>query len=310
MVKVRENHMENKVLKVKRIKDSHRDNISNVITYGLSGIMLLIILYPLYFVVIASFSDPSSVASGQVWLLPKGFTIDGYKELLKHNEIWRGYTNTILYTLVGTIIGLIVNISAAYALSRRDLVGRNFFMMMFVFTMFFNGGLIPTFLTIRDFHLYNTFTVMVLPFSVSVFDIIVARTFFQSSIPDELWDAAQIDGCGNLRYFVQIVLPLSKSIIAVLGLWIAVGLWNSYFNALIYLKDSSMYPLQIILRNILITNNMQSAMGSGEASQIALRNANLMRYSVIIVSTVPIMCVYPFVQKYFNQGVMIGAVKG
>jgi len=271
---------------------------------------LLIVLYPLYFVVIASFSDPSAVASGQIWIVPKGFTLDGYTELLKHNEIWRGYGNTILYTIAGTFVGLAVNIPAAYALSRKDLVGKKFFMLMFVFTMFFSGGLIPTFLTIKEFHLYNTFTVMVLPFSVSVFNIIVARTFFQSSIPGDLWEAAQLDGCGNLKYFIQIVLPLSKSIIAVLGLWIAVGMWNSYFNALIYLKDSSRYPLQIVLRNILIINNMQGSMGSGEAAQIAIRLSNLMRYSVIIVATVPIMCIYPFVQKYFNQGVMIGAVKG
>lgn len=168
--------------------------------------------------------------------------------------------------------------------------------------MFFNGGLIPTFLTIRDFHLYDTFLVMVLPFSVAVFNIIVARTFFQSSIPGDLWEAAQLDGCGNLKYYVQIVLPLSKAILSVLALWTAVGYWNSYFNALIYLKDQDLYPLQLVLRNILITNQMQSSMGTGEAALIALRLANLMRYSVIIVSTLPIMCMYPFVQKYFNQG--------
>jgi putative aldouronate transport system permease protein len=261
-------------------------------------------------VVIASFSDPYAVSGGQVWLVPKGFTLAGYKELLKHNEIWNGYANTIMYTAVGTLIGLAVNISAAYSLSRKDLVGRKFFMLLFVFTMFFNGGLIPTFMTIKEFNLYNTFTVMVLPFSVSVFNIIVARTFFQSSIPADLWDAAQIDGCGNLRYFFMIVLPLSKAIIAVLGLWMAVGTWNSYFGALIYLKDSSRYPLQLILRNILIVNNMEGAMGTGEAAEIALRLSNMMRYSVIIISTIPIMCVYPFIQKHFNQGVMIGAVKG
>lgn len=306
--------MENTVVKtnkaVRKIKRSRQDIAFNIVVYGLSAIVLLIVLYPLYFVVIASFSDPYAVSNGQVWILPKGFTLDGYKEILKHAEIWRGYGNTIMYTIVGTFIGLVVNIFAAYALSRKDLVGRKFFMLMFVFTMFFNGGLIPTFLTIKQFHLYNTFAVMVLPFSVNVFNIIVARTFFQSSIPDDLWDAAQIDGCGNLRYFFNIVLPLSKAVLAVLGLWTAVGIWNSYFNALIYIKDASLYPLQLILRNILIVNTMQGSMGTGEAAQVQLRLANMMRYSVIIVSTVPIMCVYPFVQKHFNQGVMIGAVKG
>jgi putative aldouronate transport system permease protein len=277
--------------------------------YAFAILFLIAIMYPIYFIVIASFSDPSSVANGQVWVFPKDFTLEGYKELLRHENIWIGYRNTILYTVVGTLIGLVVNISAAYALSRKDLVGRKFFSLFFIFTMFFSGGLIPTFLTIRDFHLYNTFLVMVLPFSVVVFDMIVARTFFQTSIPGDLWEAAQIDGCGNLRYFVLVVLPLSKAIIAVLGLWIAVGYWNSYFNALIYLKDPNLYPLQLILRNILITNQMQSGMGTGEAAQVALRLANLMRYSVIIIATIPIMCVYPFIQKYFNQGVMIGAVK-
>lgn len=287
-----------------------KDKVFRFFLYLISGFILLIVLYPLYFVVIASFSDPSAVASGQVWLVPKGLTLDGYKELFRHNEIWTGYANTILYTIVGTFIGVAVNIFAAYALSKKDLVGRKVLMWLFVFTMFFNGGLVPTFITIKDFGLYNTFWVMVLPFSVSVYNIIVARTFFENTIPAELNDAAKIDGCGNIYYFFKIVLPLSKAILAVIALWTAVGMWNSYFNALVYLKDSWRYPLQLALRNILITNNLQMSFGSGEAMQIALRLSNLMRYSVIIVSTLPIMCVYPFAQKYFNQGVMIGAVKG
>ncbi len=297
-------------LVTRKVKKSGADKIFDVVLYVLSGLIFLLVLYPLYFVVIASFSDPSAVAGGQVWLLPKGFTLDGYEEILRHSEIWIGYRNTIIYTLLGTAVGMVVNIFAAYALSRRDLVGRKFFMMLFIITMFFNGGLIPTFLTIKDFHLYNTWAVMIVPFAVSTYNIIVARTFFENNIPEELNDAARIDGCGNLHYFFKIVLPLSKAILAVIGLWTAVGMWNSYFNALIYLKDADKYPLQLILRNILITSNMQMSFGSGEAMQIALRLSSLMRYSVIIVSTLPIMCFYPFVQKYFNQGVMIGAVKG
>ena len=296
--------------KSKKVKKSGADKVFEIALYILSALILIIVLYPLYFVVIASFSDPSAVASGKVWLWPQGFTLDGYEELLRHDEIWTGYWNTILYTITGTLFGMFVNIFAAYALSRKDLVGRRFFMMMFVVTMFFNGGLIPTFLTIKDFGLYDSFWVMVIPFAVSTYNIIVARTFFENSIPEDLNDAAKIDGCGNLYYFFKIVLPLSKAILAVIGLWTAVGMWNSYFNALIYIKDSAKYPLQLILRNILITNNLQMSFGSGEAMQIALRLSNLMRYSVIIVSTLPIMCFYPFVQKYFNQGVMIGAVKG
>ena len=294
----------------KKVKKSGADKAFQFMLYLLSIALLILVVYPLYFVVIASFSDPSAVASGQVWLWPKEFTLDGYEEILKHSEIWIGYRNTILYTVAGTIFAMIVNIFAAYALSRKDLVGRRFLMLLFIFTMFFNGGLIPTFLTVKDFHLYNTYAVMIVPFAVSTYNIIVARTFFETTIPEELNDAAKIDGCGNLRYFFKRVVPLSKAILAVIGLWTAVGLWNSYFNALIYLKDADKYPLQLILRNILITSNMQMSFGSGEAMQIAIRLSNLMRYSVIIVSTLPIMCFYPFVQKYFNQGVMIGAVKG
>lgn len=292
-----------------KVKNRSSDTVLEVLNYIASVLFLILLIYPLYFIIIASFSDPSAVSNGKVWLFPSGFTLDGYRELLKHSNIWIGYRNTILYTVVGTAIGLVVNVTAAYALSRKDLAGRKFLSLFFIFTMFFNGGLIPTFLTIRDFHLYDTFLVMVLPFSVGVFNIIVARTFFQTTIPGDLWEAAQIDGCGNLRYFLLVVLPLSKAIIAVLALWIAVGYWNSFFNALIYLKNPNLLPLQLILRNILITNQMQSGMGTGEAAQIALRLASMMRYSVIIVATVPIMCIYPFVQKYFNQGVMIGAVK-
>lgn len=290
-------------------KTGNSDKLMETLLYIWAVIVLIIVLYPLYFIIIASFSDPSAVGNGQVWIFPKGFTLDGYKELLNHANIWIGYRNTIVYTVVGTLIGLIVNVSAGYALSRKDLVRRKFLSLFFIFTMFFNGGLVPTFLTIRDFHLYDTFLVMVLPFSVAVFDIIVARTFFRTGIPTELWEAAQIDGCGNLRFYAQMVLPLSKPIISVLALWFAVGQWNSYFNALIYLQNKELYPLQLILRDILVTNQMQTALGTGEAAQIALRLANLLRYSVIIVATVPIMCIYPFVQKHFNKGVMIGAVK-
>ncbi len=297
-------------IKSQKIKKSKGDRAFEIVLYILSAVLMLIVLYPLYFVVIASFSDPAAVGSGKVWLIPKGVTLDGYKELLRHSEIWIGYRNTILYTFLGTVFGVCVNVFAGYALSRKELPGRKFFTFLFVFTMFFNGGLIPTFLTIKDFHLYDSFWVLVIPFAVSVYNIIVARTFFQNNIPEDLNDAAKIDGCGDLYYFFKIVLPLSKSILSVISLWTAVGIWNSYFNALIYLKDSNLYPLQLILRNILITNDMQMTFGSGEAMQIALRLSNLMRYSVIIVSTVPIMCMYPFVQKYFNKGVMIGAVKG
>ena len=293
-----------------RIRSGGADRMFSAIIYIFAALALLVILYPLYFIIIASFSDPSAVSTGQVWLKPAGFTLDGYTALMEHDKLWLGYRNTLVYTVLGTAFGLFVNIAAAYPLSRKDLVFRTPLMILFVIPMFFSGGLIPTFLTVKEFGLYNNFWVMFIPFAVSSYNVIVARTFFESNVPGDLWDAAQIDGCGNLRFFFVIVLPLSKAILSVLALWIAVGHWNSYFNSLIYLRDENLMPLQIVLRNILVTNQMQSAMGTGEHVQIALRKAALVRYSSIIVSTIPIMCFYPFVQKYFNQGVMIGAVKG
>lgn len=293
-----------------RVRRQRKDVVFDVILYTICALLLIVILYPLWFIIIASFSDPSAVAGGHVWLWPVGFTLEGYQELLRQPQVWLGYRNTIAYTVVGTLIGLAVNIPAAYALSRKDLWGRKGLMGLYVFTMFFSGGLIPIFLTVQQAGLYNTFWVLVLPFSVSAYNIIVARTFFETSLPPDLWDAAQIDGCGNLRFFFTMALPLSKAVISVIALWTAVGQWNSYFNALIYIRDENLYPLQLIMRNILITNQNFAALGTGEAAMIAMRRANLVRYAMIIVATVPIMCVYPFIQKYFDQGVMIGAVKG
>ncbi len=286
------------------------DLIFNIILYGISIVILLIVIYPLYFIIIASFSNPTEVANGKVWFVPSQFTVDGYKEIMRHSELWTGYRNTIVYTVLGTVIGLAVNIPAAYALSRRDLVGRKLITFYFIFTMFFNGGLIPTYFTIRDFGLYDTFWVMVLPFSVAVYHIIIARTFFDSSLPQGILDAAQIDGCGNLRFFFQIALPLSKAVLAVIALYTAVSQWNAYFNALVYIRNEDLKPLQLVIRNILITNQAMAGTGDGLAAQEARRLSELMKYAVIIISTVPIMCVYPFVQKYFSQGVMIGAIKG
>lgn len=293
-----------------RVRRQRKDVVFDVILYTICALLLVVILYPLWFIIIASFSDPSAVAGGHVWLWPVGFTLEGYQELLRQPQVWLGYRNTIAYTVVGTLIALAVNIPAAYALSRKDLWGRKGLMGLYVFTMFFSGGLIPIFLTVQQAGLYNTFWVLVLPFSVSAYNIIVARTFFETSLPPDLWDAAQIDGCGNLRFFFTMALPLSKAVISVIALWTAVDQWNSYFNALIYIRDENLYPLQLIMRNILITNQNFAALGTGEAAMIAMRRANLVRYAMIIVATVPIMCVYPFIQKYFDQGVMIGAVKG
>lgn len=270
----------------------------------------LITLYPLIYTLSASLSAPLHIMRGDVVLFPVGFTLDSYRRVFASANILNGYKNTLIYAFSGTAINLVLTIMAAYPLSLPDLRGKSFFTFMITFTMFFSGGLIPIFLTVQQAGLYNTFWVLVLPFSVSAYNIIVARTFFETSLPPDLWDAAQIDGCGNLRFFFTMALPLSKAVISVIALWTAVGQWNSYFNALIYIRDENLYPLQLIMRNILITNQNFAALGTGEAAMIAMRRANLVRYAMIIVATVPIMCVYPFIQKYFDQGVMIGAVKG
>ena len=293
------------------IRKTSADRTFDFIIYAIAGLMTLLALYPMYFIVIASVSDPNLVARGDVLLWPQGLSLDGYRHLFSMGNLWQGYGNTILYTLAGTLIMLAVNIPVAYSLSRKDLVGRGFFTFFFIFPMFFGGGLIPTFIILNNtFNMVDTFLVMVLPFSVISYYIVVARTFFQTSLPGELWDAAQIDGCGNLRYFFQIVLPLSKAILAVIALWAAVGHWNSYFNAMIYLRTPEKYPLQLVMRNILINNEMAASAMTGSAAADINRKANLIKYGAIVVSSLPIMTMYPFVQKYFNQGVMIGALKG
>ena len=251
------------------IRKAKADRVFDLVIYTIAALMTIISLYPMYFIVIASISDPNLVARGDIILLPRNVTLDGYRHLFSMSNLWQGYLNTILYTVVGTLIMLIVNIPVAYVLSRKDLVGRGFFTFFFIFPMFFGGGLIPTFIILNNtFNMVDTFLVMVLPFSVIAYYIVVARTFFTTSIPGELWDAAQIDGCGNLRYFFTIVLPLSKAILAVIALWAAVGHWNSYFNAMIYLRTSSKFPLQLVMRNILINNEMAASAMTGSAAAV------------------------------------------
>lgn len=297
-------------VKKRKMKMSRGDRICMFFVYAIAILLIAMIVYPLWFIIIASFSDPAEVASGKVWLWPQHINLGGYQELFKQPIIWRSYLNTILYTVVGTLVALVINIPAGFAMSRKDLLGRKWINMFYVIPMFISGGLIPIYLVTKNFGLLDTFTVMVLPFSVSCYNIIVARTFFKTNIPDGLWEAAQIDGCGTIRYFLTIVLPLSKAILAVIGLWTAVGIWNSWFNALIYLNDESLQPLQLILRRILISN--ESLLGASASGAIAVelrQKADMMKYAAIVISTAPIMCLYPFLQKYFNQGVMVGSIK-
>ena len=298
------------------VKESKRDKIFLACNYIYVFIAFVIVFYPLVYILSASISDPKLVGSGEMWLFPKGITFDGYKRVFENANIWIGYGNTILYTVVGTTINLLVTLPAAYALSRKDFVGRNFFMGMFMVTMFFGGGLVPTYLLVKELGMINTMWAIVIPSAASIWNIIVSRTFFQSAIPKELQEAAQIDGCTNMRLFIRIILPLSMPIIAVMALFYGVGNWNSYFSALIYLNDADKYPLQLVLRQILVLQEM-SAQGGGmiDTSTAAAMNskaeiAALVQYAVIIVATVPIIAIYPFLQRYFVQGVMIGSVKG
>ena len=293
-----------------KVQRTRGDKIFNFFLYLVTGILTLIALYPMYFIIIASFSSPAAVANGNVVLFPVNPTFSGYAKLMGYTSIWVGYRNTIAYTILGTLVILAVNLPAAYALSRKDLVGRRLINLIFIVPMFFSGGLLRTYMIVKDFGLVDNFWVMIIPFSVITYYVIVARTFFSNSLPDGIWEAAQIDGCGNLRFFFSFVLPLSKAIIAVIALWAAVGIWNQYFNALIYIRSDNLQPLQIILRAILINNQSMASMTTGSAAQEARELAELIKYAVIVVSSAPIMCMYPFVQKYFNQGVMIGAMKG
>jgi putative aldouronate transport system permease protein len=292
-------------------RQSTGDKAFDIINVILMCLVLIVILYPLWFVVIASVSDPLKVMSGEVLFWPQGVSLKAYNMVFRDPLIMSGYGNTLIYTCLGTTINLIMTVLAAYPLSRKDWVGRGFFMALVMFTMFFSGGTIPTYLIMNDLGLVNTIWAIVLPGAVSVYNTIVMRTFFINSIPPELQEAAQVDGCSNTRLLLQIVLPLSKPILAVMVLFYGVMHWNAFFGALIYLTDSSKYPLQLILRSILIQNTASQDM-LGEVDTIGNRAmlAETLKYALIIVSTVPMMILYPFLQRFFEKGVMVGAVKG
>lgn len=291
-------------------KKKTSEKIFDVLVYLFAIALMLLIVYPLWFVIIASFSDPADVANGNVWFWPNEWKLDGYQKLFEQRLIWRSYLNTLFYTFAGTLFALVVNIPAGFVLTRKEMLGHKYLVWFYIIPMFFGGGLIPTYLVVNKLGLVDTIWVMIVPFAVSTFNIIVVRTFFQNNIPDGLWEAAQIDGSGLIRYFFQMVLPLSKAVIAVIGLWTAVGIWNSWFNALIYLRNEDLQPLQLILRRMLINNQvlMKSTSAGNLAAELRAL-ADMMKYASIVVSTAPIMMLYPFLQKYFNQGVMIGALK-
>ncbi|UVI28456.1 carbohydrate ABC transporter permease [Paenibacillus spongiae] len=292
------------------IKESRGDRLFTIINYSVLSLLLATVLFPLLHVLSASFSSPQAIISGRVWLFPVDFSLEGYKTVFNYGLVWSGYANSLFYAVVGTTINVILTIMAAYPLSRKDFMGRQFFMFLFVFTMLFNGGLIPTYLLVKQLGMLDTRWAMIIPGALAVFNVIITRTYFRTTISDELLEAAQIDGCRNLRFLWKIVVPLSGPIIAVMALFYAVGHWNSYFGALIYLRDQGLYPLQLILKNLLVQNEFDPTM-MGDVEQMAQKAylTQLLKYSLIVVASLPVLIIYPFVQKHFVKGVMIGSLK-
>ena len=289
------------------------DRVFDVVNVLFMVVMLIIFVWPLWFVVIASVSDPNEIWNGNVLLIPKGFTMVAYEALADYSMIWIGYRNTIIYTVVGTLVNLVMTVCAAYPLSRKDFMPRNFFMVMFMITMYFGGGLIPTYLVVSNLNLINTPWAMIIPGACSIYNVIIMRTYFINSIPHSLQEAAELDGANAFQFLMKVVLPLSKPIIAVVALYYAVGHWNDFYTALLYINDQDLLPLQSFLRDILMSNKMSLNNMQGldaAAAEAKMQLSQTLKYSVIIISTVPVLCVYPFIQKYFVKGIMIGSVKG
>ncbi len=294
-----------------KIAMSSADKAFNIGNTIILTVVLLLVLYPLWFILIASISDPNLVTLGKITFYPKDITFAGYERVFEYEDVWTGFRNSFFYTIGYAGIGTVLTVTAGYVLSRKDLVGRKFILSIFMVCMFFNGGLIPTYMVISDLNMIDTVWAVIIPNCVWVYNILIARTFFSTTIPDELLEASRLDGCSNIKFFAKIVVPLSPAIIAVIILFYAVAQWNSFFDAMIYLKDKDLFPLQVHLRNILLMNSVDGSM-LGDASSMDERQrlADMLKYVLIIVSTTPMFIVYPFVQRFFVKGVMIGAVKG
>jgi putative aldouronate transport system permease protein len=294
-----------------RIKDSVGDKIFNIFINIFLWASLIVVLYPIIYIVSASFSTPSEVISGKVWLWPVKPTLLGYQAVFKNKQLVTGFENSFFYMIVGTTVNLAMTMLAAFPLSRKEFYGRNVIMTIFLFSIMFSGGLIPTYLVVKNLGLVDSRWALIIPTAMSIWNVIITRTYIKATIPDEMYEAAQIDGCDDIKFLFKIVLPLSGPIIAVMALYYGVANWNSYFNALIYLTNERLFPLQIVLRNILIMNKIDATMMQ-DFEMIKRRQGmiQVLKYAVIVVASVPVLCIYPFVQKYFIKGVMIGAVKG
>lgn len=298
-------------MKNNSIKNSIDDTVFEIFVYIVLGITLILVIYPLYFILIASFSDPVGVNTGKAMFFLYNPSLEGYKRIISDNRIWSGYLNTIIYTAVGTTINVVITMMIAYPLSRRSFSGRKAITLFLLVPMYFSGGMIPQYLLVKSLDLLDTRAVMVLLSAASVYNIIVARSFLEANIPEDLYESASMDGCSQFRFFSAVVMPLSKAIIAVLALFYGVSHWNEYMRALIYLKKESLYPLQLILSSILIENQVSAAMVD---DVLLMEEKNmlkeLIKYGVIVVASVPVLVAYPFLQKFFIKGVMLGSIKG
>ena len=298
-------------MEIKKIKTGHSDRIFYILTGILITLFFLVVLYPIVFVIAASFSSGDAVSAGKVFLWPVDFCLDGYRTVFNNSSVLTGFKNSLIYMVVGTVINVSLTMCAAYALTRTDVPGVNKIMFLFTFTMFFSGGMIPNYILVRNLHIMNTMWAMVLPGAINAYNLIIARTFIRSNIPKELYEAAEMDGCGDITFFLKIVLPLSGAIIAVLVLFYGVAHWNTYFNAMLYLNDVDKYSLPIVLKQILISSQIDPSTVSDPELQMQIaRMANVIKYALIVVTMVPIVLIYPFIQKYFVKGVMIGSIKG
>lgn len=292
---------------------SLNDKVFNILNMLFMLTVLAIIVYPLYFVLIASISDPTFVNSGEVYVYPKGFSLAGYKAVFKNTQVWTGYKNSLFLTVIGTLYNVALTLPCAYALSRKELVGKNLITFFFAFTMYFHGGLIPTYLLIRSLGMYNSLSALIIPSGASVFLLVMTRTYLKTNIPEELYDSSYIDGCSDSRMFFSIVLPLALPIIAVISLFYAIGHWNQFFAALIYIESEKRYPLQLVLRNILLQSQIEEEVISIEQAASEAQRVSLVesiKYALIIVASVPVLAAYPFAQKYFVKGLTIGSIKG
>lgn len=291
-------------------KKSKTDKIFDLILILISLCIMIVIAYPLYFVIIASFSQPEAVLGGKLRFWPIGFNLDSYKMVLSEPKVWIGYRNTLLYTVLGTAINLVLTTLAAYPLSRKDMPARTFFTFVISFTMLFGGGMIPVYMVVKNLKLTDTIWSMMIPNAIATYNLLVMKNYFQTSIPDELQEAAAIDGCNHVQTLLKVVLPLSTPILAVILLFYAVGHWNAFFNAVLYLRKQELFPLQIILRDILLQNSLEAVGGDLTGMYEKVMRGETMKYALIIVASAPVIILYPFIQKYFVKGIMVGAIKG